>query len=318
MDFYSMLLSKSLNRCEGDPHSTFKLYVSGQLTEITADMLEGVTSIGKSAFENCDSLTNVTIPNSVTTIGDMAFENNDNLVSITIPNSVTSIGEYVFRYSTKISSITIPDGITTIKKRAFEHCIKLSSITFPNNLQTIEEYAFIDCIALKNITFSEEIKNIGNSAFARCTALENIIIPGNVTNLGSNSYPALSGCTALKNATIGTTSIYLYTFSSCTALENISIQGGTIDSSAFSAKKHLTSVLLGQGITYIGSSAFYDCSALTSVTVKSTTPPNLGGNVFTNTSSNLIIYVPSESVDTYKSAAGWSDYASKIQAIPSE
>ena len=28
------------------------------------------------------------------------------------------------------------------------------------------------------------------------------------------------------------------------------------------------------------------------------------------------IYVPSESVDAYKAASGWSDFASKIQAIP--
>jgi len=37
-----------------------------------------------------------------------------------------------------------------------------------------------------------------------------------------------------------------------------------------------------------------------------------------NGSSNLVIYVPAESVDAYKSASGWSYYANQIQAIPSE
>jgi len=30
-----------------------------------------------------------------------------------------------------------------------------------------------------------------------------------------------------------------------------------------------------------------------------------------------VIYVPAESVETYKTANGWKGYANKIQAIPS-
>ena len=55
-----------------------------------------VTTIGSKAFRYCDSLTNITIPNSVTTIGDGAFFGCYSLTSITIPNSVTTIGEYAF------------------------------------------------------------------------------------------------------------------------------------------------------------------------------------------------------------------------------
>ncbi len=68
----------------------------------------------------------------------------------------------------------------------------------------------------------------------------------------------------------------------------------------------------------VGANAFNVCSNLISVTILASSPPNLGnGYVFSGTSQNLVVYVPSESVETYKAANGWSDYTSKIQPIPS-
>ena len=55
-----------------------------------------ITGIYAFAFDDCDGLTSVTIPNSVTSIGDRAFYVCESLKSITIPNSVTSIGDCSF------------------------------------------------------------------------------------------------------------------------------------------------------------------------------------------------------------------------------
>ena len=79
----------------------------------------------------------------------------------------------------------------------------------------------------------------------------------------------------------------------------------------------LTSVIIPSSVTSIGQSTFYGCSSLASVTVEATTPPTLETNVFNGTSENLVIYVPAGSVDAYKAANRWSDYASRIQVIPS-
>lgn len=89
----------------------------------------------------------------------------------------------------------------------------------------------------------------------------------------------------------------------------------TIGMAAFSNCDHLLSITIPSGVTSIGTSAFSYCGNLTSVTVEATTPPTLDEDVFDGT-NNCPIYVPSESVDAYKVATGWSDYAPRIQAIP--
>ena len=86
-----------VQRGGGKDYSVFKARVDGSLTEVTAEMLDVITSIGNSAFQYCTSLASITIPSSVTSIGNYAFSNCSSLASITIPNSVTSIGNSAFQ-----------------------------------------------------------------------------------------------------------------------------------------------------------------------------------------------------------------------------
>ena len=85
---------------------------------------------------------------------------------------------------------------------------------------------------------------------------------------------------------------------------------------AFSRCTHLESVKIPSSVTSIDNYAFYYCSSLESLTIYATTPPTLGSLVFEGTSDNLKIYVPAESVETYKTASRWSNRASQIEAIP--
>ncbi|WP_133147990.1 leucine-rich repeat domain-containing protein, partial [Flavobacterium psychrophilum] len=81
-----------------------------------------VTAIGESAFEHCNNLTSVTIPNSATTIGKDSFVGCSGLISVTIPNSVTDIENGAFFHCSGLTSVTIPNSVTTIRRGVFSAC----------------------------------------------------------------------------------------------------------------------------------------------------------------------------------------------------
>ena len=156
---------------------------------------DGVTSIGKGAFQNCTNLTGITIPDGVTSIGNNAFSGCKNLTSITIPDGVTSIGIGAFNSCTSLSNIAIPDGVTSLEDVVFLWCTSLSSITIPDGVTSIGHFAFMHCTSLTSITIPESVTSIGNFSFAECSSLTSITIkPESPPAGGGNMFDDTNDC----------------------------------------------------------------------------------------------------------------------------
>ena len=196
-----------------------------------------VTSIGAYAFQNCESLTSVTIPDSVTTIGRGAFRDCSSLTSILIPSSVTLIGHDnhapAFRGCDSLTDIevdtsnaqynsedgvlfskdgttlikfpggksghyTIPDSVTSIEQAAFAYASKMTSVTIPNSVTSIGQYAFWAAKGLTSVTIPESITSLEPRVFYDSN-IESIVIPESVTSIG---FGAFSHCGSLTSVTI--------------------------------------------------------------------------------------------------------------------
>ena len=273
-----------------------------------------VTCIGNDAFDNCRSLTSVTIPDSVMSIGDSAFRYCTSLTSVTIPDSVTSIGDTAFQYCTSLASVTIPDSVTSIGGRAFDGCASLTSVTIPDSVTSIGDWAFDGCTSLTSVTIPDSVTSIGDWAFDGCTSLTSVTIPDSVTSIGDwafaycksltsvtipDSVTSIGGyafavCKSLTSVTIpdSVTSTGECTFSDCVSLTSVAIPDSVtcIDNGAFYGCRSLTSVTIPDGVTSIGRSAFSWCTSLTSVTIPDSVT-SIGSGAFSNCAALTGIWV---------------------------
>lgn len=303
--------------------SAFKFCSS--LTSISIP--NSVTSIGNEAFEHCTSLSRAIIGNGVNIIGNRAFRNCFSLKDINIPDSVVSIGWYAFSDCRSLITITIGKGVTEIRHRAFYDCSSLkeftgkyaadngrcliinntivaytnasgATYTIPNSVTTIREDSFNVCSSLTSITLSENITDIESGAFYGCRNLKKF----------NGKYSADDGRCLIMDYTL----IAYAEASGPTYI--IPNNVANIGDDAFCGCFELSCIKIGDNVISIGWDVFI-YSNVKEIFCKATKPPFLGGtsygdNVFPDTLK--AIYVPVESVDAYKNAEVWKEYADHI------
>ena len=246
------------------------------------EVLSKVTSIGDYAFQGCNSLWDITLPEAATSIGQYAFSSCTSLRSINIPESVMSIGNGAFSACNSLTSITIPESVTSIGEEAFFYCRSLTSITIPQSVTSIGNDAFSYCLGLTSIAIPLSVKSIGNGAFSYCSGLISITIPQSVTSIGDGAF---SYCYSLASITIpDLATIGEGLFNGCTALRNVSLP------------VNITSTL-----------NFSDSPNLELIEVKAIIPPPVTSTTFNvGVFGKATLCVPESSVHFYKQTPIWN------------
>lgn len=268
-----------------------------------------VTAIGRYSFgsyvTNGRKLATIEIPNSVTLIGDGAFTSCESLSWPVIPSSVTKIDSGAFFGCNGLVDVVIPETVTEFGESIFQGCPNLQSIT--------SAYSSADkrCLIIDGVLNSFAFAGLGDT----------YVFPDDVTTIGNS---ALRNSRYSGNLVIG---------------DNVK----RIEGEAFAYMQYMKSIKIGNGVTYIGSSAFYGFGSrnpgmeielpaslttvgvdvfpawLSKLTIHAVVPPASWGAILSDDSADQYppypIYVPAQSVEAYKTARYWSDYAERIFPI---
>lgn len=280
----------------------------GSLTSVTfarnANGTTALTSIGNYAFQY-QVFETVEIPKSVKTLGSNAFSYNPNLTSFTFEagTQFSSTNSQIVQNCTALKTFTIPAGVKTLGSGFFTGCSALSEVIFENgsllttikssafkgtaitsieipaDVTTLESNAFQDCVKLTSVTFGKNSKlNYVGAYCFRNTAIESIELPAGVTVLGIS-------------ATSATISSSAYQFADCFNLKSVTFKGELtkLGGYVFYNCQALTSITLPATLNQIGNNSFKDCTNLKSVTLRSAGELTIGADAFENSGLTSIM-----------------------------
>ena len=274
-----------------DGHALIKEGVLCHVVPIDIDSYSipwGITKIGDRAFEGCNKLTRVVLPNSLIEIGLDAFRECNSLKEVIIPSSVTMIESEAFAHCSALSRITLHDTISMIGDSAFEsvqdinvyitdlekYCAggiishlpgrkhlylnnePLTHLVIPESVTEIGSYTFADCIDLESVTIPSGLTTLGEGAFKGCDSLTALTITGNMEQINLDAF---SGCT-INEISVQISDLAKY----CTANTTHLLPG---TKRLYFGGKELTELVIPEGVTEVGSNAFMDCPSLRSVTL---------------------------------------------------
>ena len=280
-----------------------------------------VQTVGEYAFYECGALATVNTGSAtnLTSIGQRAFQYCRALTSITIPASVTSMSAYSF-YDTGLTSVTwnakncpsitnasaSSPPFTNINMVEYNsHPEKMTSFTFGSDVEVIPAYLCYGLTGITSVTIPSKVTSIGSNAFATCSALASVTIPTSVTTINSGAFGTCNALTSVKyvgtadqwcGITFGNSTSNPTYFSHSLKLNNsddvatsVSISTSTIGKYAFERNTELTSVTLSSAVDNFQTSAFDDCTGLTSLRFDGTLA-QWCDNTFANNEANPLYY----------------------------
>ena len=196
---------------------------------------ENLESIGKRAFQYCFNLSgSIVIPNSVTSIGASAFDNCQRIEELILPTGITEINDYSFVGCLALRELIIPEGVTELGNYAFDACYSLENLSLPSTLRDMGIYSLTGALNVQNIEVSADnpaycsidgnlyskngeiliqyalgkpekefsipshVKIIGRGAFIYAQYLEIVNIPKSVTTIRPSAFTECRLLTAIN------------------------------------------------------------------------------------------------------------------------
>lgn len=311
------------------------------LTHLTLG--DGVTSVPAELFSYLSALEEVDFGANVSQVGSDAFASCPLLKTVKCASiadwvkidflsytaNPLNYGADLYIDGTLLTSITLSDNITRIGSNNFTGYSRLTDITLPSSLTSIGDQAFMYCSGLKTVAFGGAIPFIGGRAFKDCTSLGEVYCPSLEAWLGNGFETALSNplCygahlyaagTQIEDIAIpaGFSSVGKYAFTDYTPVSHAEICGDVteIGRSAFEDCTKLTEIELGAAMKTLGKRAF-NGAPLNAITSRNPIPPafDTDGTIATFSSYNAVVYVPTGSLEVYRTDKSWRNFANIVE-----
>ena len=282
-----------------------------------------VVIIGEASFMNCSTLKSFNVPSSVVAIGADAFEGCTNLEQITLPEGLQKIYQEAFHFCDSLKSLTLPSTLTHIAAAAFFNC-GLEKVYGPFSTADNESVVINDKLVwvsrwkTGDYVIPDGVKELSYRCIGYPENVITVTIPESVKTLNDSPFIGVYNISAFygKYATANNREVihdgHLYGVAAY-GLTDYSVPEGvkTIAYRMLRACK-FKSVTLPASLQAVAGKLFENCNNMETLYCKATTPPTLGIEAFLGCSKLATIYVPAASVNAYKSADGWKDYATKI------
>ncbi len=280
-------------------YDTYDIF-TGAFKNITAlkkvTISGSVSTIGESAFDGCTGITDITINNGLKYIKNRAFNNCTSLVNLSLPDTLERVyGEYVFsncgnlkvtyenyvnylgnennpylylygRTSQYMNTLTINANCKIIGTNSLTYLSYVTNVVIPEGVIGVSDYAFYDCNKVTSITFPTSLKYIGSYGFAHMAKLQKVLLANtSVEELGNSAF---------DNG--------LYGVTDTNVINEVTLPSTLkrIGENCF-AKDKITSIVIPEGVEFIGYEAFSECALLTDIVLPSTIT-ELGTYLFYN------------------------------------